>query len=59
MEAPSKWKHLVNGRPYRAGPKAGEVNPEGTLKLGPSGADSKEISGGLLGPASAALGPAL
>ena len=39
--------------------KAGEVDPEGILKLRPSGADPKEVSGDLLGPASAALGPAL
>lgn len=42
-----------------AGPKAGEVDPEGALKLGPFGADSKEVLGGLLGPAPAALVRAL
>ena len=51
--------HLSSVQPYRAGPKAGELDPEGALKLEPSGAHSKDLSGGLLGPASPALGPAL
>ena len=50
--------HLSTEQPYRARPKAGEVDPGGALKLGPSGAYFEEISGVLLGPASAALGPA-
>ena len=35
------------------------MDPEGALKLEPSGAHFKELSWALLGPASAALGPAL
>ena len=51
--------HLSTRKPYRAAPKAGAVDPKGTLKLGLSGAHSKGTLGGLLGPASSAIGPAL
>ena len=51
--------HISTGRPYRAGLKAGGVDPQGALNLGLSGVQSKEISGSLLGPASAALAPTL
>ena len=55
--------HLSSGQPYRAGPKAGETPPKDALKLRRSGTTPGIIPrgslGALLGPASAALGPAL
>ena len=51
--------YLSTEQPYGARPKAGEVDPGGALKLGLSGAHFNEISGVLLGPASAVLGRAL
>ena len=38
--------HLSIGKPYRAGRKAGEVDPKHVLKLGLSGAHSKGTLGG-------------
>ena len=54
-----KRVHLSTRKPYRAGSKVSEVDPNGALNLGRSGALFKGTLGGLLGPASSALGPAL
>ena len=50
--------HLSTGQPHKAGPKAGEIAPEDAVKLRRSGTIPRGSLGDLLGPASAALGPA-